>query len=69
MIDLYLDEILRRRINGKVGDSLSLYAGYGYKHLVFHCIKMGVQSDNKDKYSCFSSEVSGCVACLSVSIS
>ena len=33
-------------INGKIGDSLSLYAGYGYKHLVFHCIKMGTKTAN-----------------------
>ena len=33
-------------INGKIGDSLSLYAGYGYKHLVFHCIKMGKKTAN-----------------------
>jgi hypothetical protein len=33
-------------LNGKIGDSLSLYAGYGYKHLVFHCIKMGTKTAN-----------------------
>jgi hypothetical protein len=33
-------------INGKIGDALSLYAGYGYKHLVFHCIKMGSKTAN-----------------------
>ena len=33
-------------INKKIGDSLSLYAGYGYKHLVFHCIKMGKKTVN-----------------------
>ena len=33
-------------VNKKIGDSLSLYAGYGYKHLVFHCIKMGKKTVN-----------------------
>ena len=33
-------------ISKKIGDSLSLYAGYGYKHLVFHCIKMGKKTVN-----------------------
>ena len=33
-------------LNKKIGDSLSLYAGYGYKHLVFHCIKMGKKTVN-----------------------
>ena len=33
-------------INGKIGDALSLYAGYGYKHLAFHCVKMGSKTIN-----------------------
>ena len=33
-------------INKKIGDSLSLYAGYGYKHLAFHCVKMGSKTIN-----------------------
>ena len=31
---------------GKIGESITLYAGYGYKHLVFHCVKMGLKTIN-----------------------
>ena len=40
------DKLRDLTINGKQGDALSLYAGYGYKHLVFHCIKMGKKTVN-----------------------
>ena len=40
------DQLRDLAINGKIGDALSLYAGYGYKHLAFHCVKMGSKTIN-----------------------
>ena len=40
------DKLRDLTVTGKQGDALSLYAGYGYKHLAFHCVKMGSKTIN-----------------------
>ena len=41
-----IDKLYSLVKTGKRGDSISLYAGFGYKDLVFHCIKMGSKTVN-----------------------
>ena len=40
------DKISTLLKTGKIGDAISLYTGFGYNYLSFHCIKMGSKTIN-----------------------
>ena len=40
------DKISTLLKTGKIGDAISLYTGFGYNYLSFHCIKIGSKTIN-----------------------